>query len=172
MIDYKLQMESKSKPDPKQQPSSPTLPSTRTPSKTHPRRKSPLAFKSQQAIYRTCSRRSPSVCNQCPTQRVRNDREGAAPLDCNKASEEEPPAIKLAIHTSEKNSTRVCKLRGLVGSRKEVRHFIDTFRIKSAVLIKQQPFYMEENEQILDEPENPFHLEACAAYMFHKILSN
>jgi hypothetical protein len=94
-------------------------------------------------------------------------------LDCfNWVTDGNMTAIKLAIHTSEKNSTRVCKLRGLVGSRKEVRHFIDTFRIKSAVLIKQQPFYMEENEQILDEPENPFHLEACAAYMFHKILSN
>jgi hypothetical protein len=31
---------------------------------------------------------------------------------------------------------------------------------------------MEESEEMLDEPDNPFHLEACAAYMFHKILSN
>ena len=39
-------------------------------------------------------------------------------------------------------------------------------------MAKEQPSYADDNEQILDEPDNPFHLEACAAYMFHKILSN
>lgn len=67
-------------------------------------------------------------------------------------------AIKLSIHTSEKNSLRVCRLKGLVGSKKEVKHFIDVFRVKSQALTRQLPFHMEESEQMLDEPDNPFHL--------------
>ena len=94
-------------------------------------------------------------------------------IDCfNWVTEGNMTAIKLTIQVSEKNSTRVCKIKGLVGSKKEVKMFIDTFKSKSAELTKLYPSNFEDGEQILDEPDNPFHLEACAAYMFHKILSN
>lgn len=59
-------------------------------------------------------------------------------------------AIKLAIHTSEKNSVRICRLKGLIGSKKEVKLFIDTFKIKSQAMMREQPFHLEENEQMLD----------------------
>jgi sugar diacid utilization regulator len=72
-------------------------------------------------------------------------------IDCfNWISEGNMTAIKLTIHTSEKNSTRVAKLKGLVGSRKEVKQFLDLFRKLSEVLIKEQPHHLEESEQMLD----------------------
>lgn len=48
-------------------------------------------------------------------------------------------AIKFGIHVSEKNSTRICKIKGLVGSKKEVKQFIDTFKKKSSELAKLYP---------------------------------
>lgn len=64
-------------------------------------------------------------------------------LDCfNWVSDGNMTAIKLTLYTSEKNSLRICKIRGLIGSKKEVKHFIDTFKIKSEIMIKQQPFHI------------------------------
>lgn len=40
-------------------------------------------------------------------------------------------AIKLTIKTNEANSTRVCKIRGLVGSKNEVRMFLSKFSKKA-----------------------------------------
>jgi hypothetical protein len=40
-------------------------------------------------------------------------------------------AVKMTIHTSEKNSTRICRIKGLVGSKKEVSIFINLFQQKS-----------------------------------------
>ena len=94
-------------------------------------------------------------------------------IDCfNWMSEGNMTAIKMTVHVSEKNSTRVCRIKGLVGSKKEVKTFIDLFKKKSEELVKLHPGCSDQSEEILDEPDNPFHLEACAAYMFHKILSN
>lgn len=67
-------------------------------------------------------------------------------------SEGNMTAIKMTIHVSEKNSTRKCKIKGLVGSKKEVKHFIDTFKSKCKELTRLFPNSFEENEQILDEP--------------------
>jgi hypothetical protein len=45
-------------------------------------------------------------------------------LDCfNWWTESNLTAVKMTIHTSEKDSKRRCKIRGLVGSRKEVIDF-------------------------------------------------
>lgn len=54
-------------------------------------------------------------------------------------------AIKMNIHISEKNSTRVCRIKGLVGSKKEVKLFIDTFKNKSSDIVKLFPNNYEEN---------------------------
>jgi hypothetical protein len=51
-------------------------------------------------------------------------------------------AVKLTIHTSEKNSARICRLKGLVGSKKEVKLYIDAFKIKSEVMMRELPFHM------------------------------
>ena len=40
-------------------------------------------------------------------------------------------AIKMNITTREKDSKRICRIRGLVGSRKQVADFIQKFRNKS-----------------------------------------
>lgn len=94
-------------------------------------------------------------------------------LDCfNWVSEGAMTALKLTVHTSEKNSLRIVRLKGLIGSKREVRGFVEAFRARSEALVRELPFQLEESEQMLEEPDNPFHLEACAAYMFHKILSN
>lgn len=72
-------------------------------------------------------------------------------LDCfNWVTEGTMTAIKLTVHTSEKNSLRICRFKGLVGSRKEVRAFIEAFRQRSQALLRDQPFHMEEGEQMLD----------------------
>ena len=55
-------------------------------------------------------------------------------------------AIKFGIQVSEKNSTRVCRIKGLVGSKKEVKMFIDTFKSKSAELAKLHPVSFDESE--------------------------
>ena len=40
-------------------------------------------------------------------------------LDCfNWVTEGNTTAVKMTLHTSEKNSTRVCRIRGLIGSKK------------------------------------------------------
>jgi aspartate carbamoyltransferase regulatory subunit len=50
-------------------------------------------------------------------------------LDCfNWVSEGNMTAIKLTIQTNEKTSKRICKLRGLVGSKREVKMFIKEFK--------------------------------------------
>ena len=54
-------------------------------------------------------------------------------------------AIKLGIHVSEKNSTRICKIKGLLGSKKEVKMFIDTFKSKSTALAKLHPASFDES---------------------------
>jgi len=55
-------------------------------------------------------------------------------------------AIKFGIQVSEKNSTRICRIKGLVGSKKEVKMFIDTFKSKSAELAKLHPVSFDESE--------------------------
>jgi hypothetical protein len=61
-------------------------------------------------------------------------------IDCfNWVTEGGMTAIKMTIHVSEKNSTRICRIKGLVGSKKEVKMFIDTFRSKSIELAKLYP---------------------------------
>lgn len=40
-------------------------------------------------------------------------------------------AIKLTIKTNEANSTRLCKVRGLVGSKQEVKTFLSRFSRKA-----------------------------------------
>ena len=72
-------------------------------------------------------------------------------LDCfNWVTEGSTTAIKMTVHTSEKNSTRVCKLRGLNGSKREVKIFLNSFKQKSEAMVKEQPSYFDESEQMLD----------------------
>jgi len=47
-------------------------------------------------------------------------------------------AIKMNITTREKDSKRVCRIRGLVGSRREVTEFIDKFKTKSISLAQSK----------------------------------
>ena len=48
--------------------------------------------------------------------------------------EEGVTAVKIIVKTNEAKSVRVARLRGLVGSKDEVKRFLDEFRIKSKAL--------------------------------------
>ena len=52
--------------------------------------------------------------------------------------------------------------------------FIEKFRIRSQALAasKHLPLAGEEELESGEHQTNPFYLESCASYMFHKILSN
>ena len=46
-------------------------------------------------------------------------------IDCfNWVSEGNMTAIKMTLQVSEKNSTRICRIKGLIGSKKEVKMVI------------------------------------------------
>lgn len=46
-------------------------------------------------------------------------------LDCfNWVTEGSMTALKLTIHTSEKNSLRIVRIKGLIGSKREVKAFV------------------------------------------------
>ena len=59
-------------------------------------------------------------------------------------------AIKMVLQVNEKSSTRNCKVKGLVGSKKEIKAFIEGFKSKSAELAKLPATGAEESEDILD----------------------
>ena len=52
-------------------------------------------------------------------------------------------ALKLTIHTSEKNSLRIVRIKGLIGSKREVRAFVEAFKTKSEILVKELPFQID-----------------------------
>ena len=71
-------------------------------------------------------------------------------IDCfNWVTEGSMTAIKMTLQTSEKKSMRICKIKGLVGSKKEVKQFIDTFRNKSEQLLKIHVSQIDEGEEML-----------------------
>lgn len=56
-------------------------------------------------------------------------------IDCfNWCTDGNITAIKLTMRTREKDSKRICRIRGLVGSTKEVVHFISKFQAKSLMI--------------------------------------
>lgn len=61
---------------------------------------------------------------------------------------------------------------GLVGSKKEVKMFIDTFRSKSIELAKLYPKLAVRKLTDIGQNLTILSTSRPAAYMFHKILSN
>jgi hypothetical protein len=53
-------------------------------------------------------------------------------------------AIKLTLKTNESNSTRVCKIRGLVGSKHEVGMFLRKFAAKAKSIRNYKSLYEED----------------------------
>lgn len=53
-------------------------------------------------------------------------------------------AIKLTIKTNEANSTRLCKVRGLVGSKQEVKTFLSRFSRKAKQLRNYKSLYEDD----------------------------
>mgnify|MGYP003463752122 CR=1 FL=1 len=53
-------------------------------------------------------------------------------------------AIKLTLKTNESNSTRVCRIRGLVGSKNEVGMFLRKFGSKAKTLRNYKSLYEED----------------------------
>jgi hypothetical protein len=67
-------------------------------------------------------------------------------IDCfNWWTEGSVTAVKLTITTREKDSKRVCRLRGLVGNKKEVIDFIALFRNRSGMLAQSKMVSQEDN---------------------------
>ena len=67
-------------------------------------------------------------------------------LNCfsNDLTDSDVTAIKLTLKTNEGNSTRVCRVRGLVGSRVQVRLFINQFNQKARGLRNYKSLYEED----------------------------
>lgn len=81
-------------------------------------------------------------------------------IDCfNWWTEANVTAIKININNREKDSKRVCRIRGLVGSKREVVTFIDKFKNKAILLSNSKVMFQEEDEIEMGEQQtNPFYL--------------